>query len=190
MRKLTAILLTVCILLSFTSCGANTQYGDNIYTVYEGTEYETKIGLALKIENYLIDNPGELVPFFSTGYLARDLGWLLNGNPNYNSRSELFTHFSHPYEDQTQMVFVGVSNYSESTNLSAHPQMKSFEYHLAPAGNDKYKLYKKKATGSSKKNLGISDIQQNTKKGALISTRTQKQNTTAVIKSYLQTDMF
>ena len=56
MRKLTALLLTVCILLSFTSCGANTQYGDNVYTVYEGTEYETKIGLALKLENYLINN--------------------------------------------------------------------------------------------------------------------------------------
>ena len=156
MRKLTALLLTVCLLFSFTSCGANTQYGDNVYTVYEGTEYETKIGLALKIENYLIDNPGELVPFFSIGYLAKDLGWHQNGNPNFNPRSELFTHFSHSYSDQTQIVFIGVSNYSESTNLSAHPQMKSFEYHLAPEGKGKYKQYAKKKAGSSKKNLGIS----------------------------------
>lgn len=155
MRIITALLLTVCLLLSLTSCGANTQYGDNIYTVYEGTEYETKIGLALKIENYLIDNPGELVPFFSIGYVARDLGWYQNGNPNFNARKELFTHFSHSYSDQTQMVFIGVSNYSASTNLSAHPQMKSFEYHLSPEGKDKYKQYAKKKSGSSKKNLGI-----------------------------------
>ena len=156
MRRLTALFLTVCILLSFTSCGANTKYGGHVYKVYEGTEYETEIGLTLKIENYLLNNAGQSVPFFSTGYLARDLGWLHNGDPNYDSKRELFTHFSYDYKDKTQMVYRGRKNYTEKNNVSGHPQMMSFDYHLAPEGKDKYKINARKTfQKSSNKEFGI-----------------------------------
>lgn len=122
--------------------------GKYTYTVYAGTEYETTLSMDVNIDDYLIDNDGEKVPFFSIGLLGDSLGWV-------DGESSLYS--AYVYGD-TQMVWRCGGSYSgsgSSDNPSGYPQLYSFNYHLAPISNYKDAARSLEETQSSTLNYGI-----------------------------------
>ena len=103
--------------------------GKYTYTVYAGTEYETTLSMDINIDDHLIDN-GEKSPFFSVGYLGDALGWIGNGDPNYDGKDPLI-YYAYVYGD-TQMVFRYEDTFGSADNPSGFAQLYGFSCHLAP----------------------------------------------------------
>ena len=103
--------------------------GKYTYTIYAGTEYETTLSMDINIDDYLIEN-GEKSPFFSTGYLCENLGWNMNGDPNFDGKDPLI-YYAYVYGD-TQMVFRYEDTFGSADNPSGFAQLYGFSCHLAP----------------------------------------------------------
>ncbi|MBE7069453.1 MAG: hypothetical protein E7386_03015 [Ruminococcaceae bacterium] len=127
--------------------------GKYTYTVYAGTQYETTLTMDVNIDDYLVDK-GEGVLFFRIDQMAKDLGWYLNGDPNFDGLSSVY-YRSYVYGD-TQMVYTCGDIYSGSNNPTGYPQIGSFTYHLAPISNYDADARTKEEIQSSEKNYGIS----------------------------------
>lgn len=127
--------------------------GKYTYTVYAGTEYETTLSMDVNIDDYLMD-VDEAVPFFSIGLLEKDLGWLKNGDPNFDSQTQSLLYYAYIYGD-TQMVWRGGDTYQDTNNPSGYPQMYSFNYHLAPISDYKANARTNDEIKSSDANYGI-----------------------------------
>ena len=106
--------------------------GKYTYTVYAGTEYETTLSMDVNIDDYLVDK-GKAVPFFRIGQLEKDLGWVDNGDPNFDYSTPCL-YCAYIYGD-TQMVWRDGDVYQSTDNPSGYPQLYSFNYHLAPISN-------------------------------------------------------
>ena len=117
-----------------TAGSSAVQTGKYTYTVYAGTEYETTLSMDVNIDDYIWENSGEKVPFFSIGKLELDLGYLFNGDPNFDSSTQSCVYAAYIYGD-TQMVWRDGDAYKNTDNPSGYPQMYSFNYHLAPISN-------------------------------------------------------
>jgi len=135
-----------------TSVAPN-QTGKYTYTVYAGTEYETTLSMDVNIDDYLVDK-GEGVLFFRIDQMAKDLGWYLNGDPNFDGLSSVY-YRSYVHGD-TQMIYTCGDVYSGSNNPTGYPQIGSFTYHLAPISNYDADARTKEEILSSEKNYGIS----------------------------------
>lgn len=129
------------------------QTGKYTYTVYAGTQYETTLSMDINIDDYLIDN-GKAVLFFAIGNLKSDLGWLSNGDPNYDSQTQKLLYSAYIY-DNTQMVWTCGDNYSDTNNATGYPQMGSFIYHLAPLSDYNADARSNEEIQTSEKNYGI-----------------------------------
>ena len=112
-----------------TESSSSVQTGKYTYTVYAGTEYETTLSMDINIDDYLIDN-GEKSPFFSTGYICKNLGWTKNGNPTWDGDAT-FMYYAYIYGD-TQMVLRYDGVFGSADNPSGFEQLYGFSYHLAP----------------------------------------------------------
>jgi hypothetical protein len=128
--------------------------GKYTYTVYAGTEYETTLSMDVNIDDYLLNKDDQKVPFFSIGSLKETLGYLNNGDPNFDSSKETLLYSAYIYGD-TQMVWRSGDNYSDTENPSGYPQMYSFNYHLAPISNYKSDARTAEEIESSYSNYGI-----------------------------------
>ena len=100
------------------------------YTIYEGTENEMTLSMDVNIDDYIIST-SYTDSFFSMGQMARSLGWLPNGDANFDSSSDVLLYYSYDYGDGTQMIFRGGENYSDNAFLD-RPQIESYSVHLAP----------------------------------------------------------
>lgn len=132
--------------------------GKYTYTVYAGTEYETKLTVNVNIDDYLIKYEDEKVPFFSIGKVKSDLGWLSNGDPKFDSSKDTLFYSAYFYDDKTQMVWRSGDNYTGKTandNPSGYPQIYSFNYHLAPISDYEANARTDEEIASSYKNYGI-----------------------------------
>lgn len=128
--------------------------GKYTYTVYAGTEYETTLSMDVNIDDYLINYDDEKVPFFSIGNLKEKLGYLSNGDPNFDSSKQSLLYSTYIYGD-TQMVWRSGDNYQDTNNPSGYPQMYSFNYHLAPVGDYEANARTDEEIQSSYANYGI-----------------------------------
>lgn len=127
--------------------------GKYTYTVYAGTEYETTLSMDVNIDDYLVDK-GKAVPFFQIGQLKKDLGWVNNGDPNFDSSTQSIIYSAYIYGD-TQMVWRDGDVYQSTDNPSGYPQLYSFNYHLAPISNYEANARSYEEVHSSHSNYGI-----------------------------------
>ena len=130
------------------------QTGKYTYTVYAGTQYETTLSMDINIDDYLINVNWTDLPFFSIGKLYSALGYLENGDPNFDSENQVCTYAAYLY-DNSQMVWCDGDNYSDSNNVTGYPQMGSFTYHLAPLSDYNADARSKEEIQASEKNYGI-----------------------------------
>ena len=128
--------------------------GKYTYTVYAGTEYETTLSMDVNIDDYLINYDDEKVPFFSIGKVQTDLGYLFNGDPNFDSSKQSLLYSTYIYGD-TQMVWRDGDKYQDTNNPSGYPQMYSFNYHLAPISDYEANARTDEEIQSSYANYGI-----------------------------------
>lgn len=110
--------------------------GKYTYTVYEGTEYETKLTLNVNIDDYVLNVEGKKLPFFSIGKLWEELGYLVDGKykPSEFDWTTSPVYETYIYGD-TQMVFRFNGPYPNKDESTGYSQMYSFDYHLAPISN-------------------------------------------------------
>ncbi len=102
------------------------------YTIYEGTENEMTLSMDVNIDDYIIST-SYTDSFFSMGQLAQSLGWLPNGDVNFDYDNDTVLYYSYDYGDGTQMVFRGGENYGDSNAYLDLPQIESYSVHLAPS---------------------------------------------------------
>ena len=121
------------------------------YTIYEGTENEMTLSMDVNIDDYVISN-SYTDKFFAINRLAADLGWLANGDPNYDSSNGAPTFFCYVNGDGTQTVFMGAYNYTDENTPMGFPQINSYNVHIAPLGNWQGLSY---PDGSEERHLGI-----------------------------------
>ena len=136
-----------------TAGSSAAQTGKYTYTVYAGTEYETTLSMDVNIDDYIVDK-GKAVPFFRIGQLKKDLGWVNNGDPNFDSSTQLIIYSAYIYGD-TQMVWCDGDVYQSTDNPSGYPQLCSFNYHLAPISNYDGNARSYEEVHSSHSNYGI-----------------------------------
>lgn len=130
------------------------QTGKYTYTVYAGTQYETTLSMDINVDDYLIDVSWTDLPYFSIGKLETALGYLKNGDPNFDSQKQKCTYATYLYDD-AQMVWCDGDNYSDSSNSTGYPQMGSFTYHLAPLSDYNADARSKEEIQASEKYYGI-----------------------------------
>lgn len=104
------------------------------YTIYEGTENEMTLSMGVNIDDYVISN-SYTDRFFSIYRLATDLGWLANGDPNYDPSSSAPVFYSYDNGDGTQTVFRGAYNYTDENTPMGFPQINSYNVHISPLGD-------------------------------------------------------
>ena len=108
--------------------------GKYTYTVYAGTEYETTLSMDVNIDDYVMAVEGSDSPYFNVRILMKDLGWLGNGDPNYDWSRIPDLYSSYVYDD-AQMVWRYGDCYSDKNNPVGKYQLCSFIYHKAPLDN-------------------------------------------------------
>jgi len=124
------------------------------YTIYEGTENEMTLSMDVNIDDYVISN-SYTDRFFSIYRLATDLGWLANGDPNYDPSSAAPVFYSYDNGDGTQTVFRGAYNYTDENTPMGFPQINSYNVHVSPLDNWQELSY---PDGSEERYLGINVI--------------------------------
>lgn len=134
--------------------------GKYTYTVYAGTEYETKLTVNINIDEYLLEDPEWTTPFLSQGYIWQALGWKKNEvtwEQNSKTYSETLS-VNYDYGNGTQMVWRFGDAYTGKTakdNPSGYPQIYSFNYHLAPISDYEANSRTDKEIETSHKNYGV-----------------------------------
>jgi hypothetical protein len=108
----------------------------------------------INIDDYLINVDWTDLSYFSIGQLKTALGYLKNGDPNFDSQKQKCTYATYLYDD-AQMVWCDGDNYSDSSNSTGYPQMGSFTYHFAPLSDYNADARSKGEIQASKKNYGI-----------------------------------
>ncbi len=126
--------------------------GKYTYTVYAGTEYETTLDMDVNIDDYVMDVEGSDSPYFMVRNLMKDLGWLGNGDPNYDWSRIPNLYSSYVYDD-AQMVWRYGDCYSDKNNPIGKYQLCSFIYHKAPLDN--YEASANPSNGNDPSKYGI-----------------------------------
>ncbi len=126
--------------------------GKYTYTVYAGTEYETTLSMDVNIDDYIMAVEGSDSPYFNARILMKDLGWLGNGDPNYDWSRIPSLYSSYVYDD-AQMVWRYGDCYSDKNNPVGKYQLCSFIYHKAPLDN--YEASANPSSGNDPLNYGI-----------------------------------
>jgi len=110
------------------------------YTIYEGTENEMTLSMGVNIDDYVISN-SYTDRFFSIYNMATDLGWLPNGDPNFEVTDSGLVYYSYDNGDGTQTVFTGAYNYTDENTPMGFPQINSYNVHFTPLNDTSVSAY-------------------------------------------------